>query len=158
MGEERSECLCFMSSPCRLETGQLRGVGGKGLLLPRALVCFLPPGRSREECWWEALSFTLLTIICMWLCLFCHEGLVTFSILDSVWLWSEHPRLPVRKPAAFPTPRLLTAHQAFIAAQGLHARVIKAASTVLRYIHFWRAFLLGAQEVRVQILPPSAGS
>lgn len=71
---------------------------------------------------------------------------------------SEHPRLSVRRPAAFPTARLLTAHQAFITVQHPHVGVIKAVSTVLRYIHFQRAFLLGAQEMRVQILLPSAGS
>lgn len=61
----------------------------------------------------------------------------------------------MHKPAAFPTARLLTAHQAFIAAQRPHTGVVKAVSTGLRYIRFQRAFLLGAQEVRVQILPPS---
>lgn len=61
MGEERRECLCFMSPPCSLGTGQLQGA--EGLLLPGALVGLLPGSHRREGYWWEALSFAFPTKI-----------------------------------------------------------------------------------------------
>lgn len=70
----------------------------------------------------------------------------------------QPPRLSTCKPAAFPTVQLLTAHQSSIATQHPCAGVVYAVSTVLTYMLFSRAFLLGAQELRVQILPPSTGS
>lgn len=58
-GEERVPLLHVTT----LQAGNRAAAGAEGLLLPGALVCFLPGSRSREECWWEALSFTLPTKI-----------------------------------------------------------------------------------------------
>lgn len=130
-----------------LQDGNLAAPEAEELLLPRGLLCFLPGGCHREKCWWESLSFTLLTKIS-----------ASDSVPSTTKNWShfpflapcgcsEHPRLSLHQPAPFPTA-WLTRPSSLLSA---HARVTKAVSRVLRYIYFWRTFHLGSQEVRVQI-------
>lgn len=143
-GEERSVPLLHVTT---LQDGNQGSSWGWGAAAPQGTALFSCRWPSREKCWWESLSFTLLTnISCMWLCPFHHKGPVTFSILCSMWL------LWISQVISAPTSCLsyCLAHQAFISAQA-HARVTKAVSRVLRYLYFWRTFHLGAQEVRVQI-------
>lgn len=93
-GEERSECLCFMSPPCRMETGQLQGL--RGCCSPGDCFVYFQvvvAGRNAGLNLWasnaDKMQCWLKSPACeSWH--FHHKGLVTFSILSSMWLlWTS---------------------------------------------------------------------